>query len=151
MEDKETASNYIACARGLAMKRASLGLNVTPRELVYYTVRGINNQYKNICEILKTQREKFLEEIHEILKEHEKESQRRGNHLRESAYAIQKKNDKKCYIYKSDHIAKVCWNRKNYKEDHHKATNNNNRRDGKKNSDTSRGNAERKKSANSIE
>jgi len=91
IEDKETVNNYIA--RGLATKYASLSLNVTPRELVYYTVRKINNQYKDIREILKTQREKSLEEIYEILKEREKESQRRGNHLRETenVYAFQKK------------------------------------------------------------
>jgi len=101
---------------------------------------------------LKTQREKSLEEIHKILKEREKESQRRGSHLRETegAYAIQKKYDKRCYICgKSGHIAKLCWNRKNYKEDHHKSTNNN-RRDGKKDTDTNRGNTEKKKSASSI-
>jgi len=44
-------------------------LNVTSRKLVCYTVRGINNQYKDIRKILKTQREKSLEEVHEILKE----------------------------------------------------------------------------------
>ncbi|XP_032687577.1 uncharacterized protein LOC116851849 [Odontomachus brunneus] len=132
MEEKETVSNYIARARGLATKCASLGLNVTPRELVYYTVRGINNQHKDIREILKTQREKSLEEIHEILKE------------------LQRKNDKRCYnCGRSGHIAKLCWNRKNYKEDHHRATNNY-KRDGRKDNDTNRGITERKKSANSI-
>ncbi|XP_032689766.1 uncharacterized protein LOC116853021 [Odontomachus brunneus] len=152
MEEKETVSNYIARARGLATKCASLGLNVTPRELVYYTVRGINNQHKDIREILKTQREKSLEEIHEILKEREKEYQRRGSHIRETdgAYAVQRKNDKRCYnCGRSGHIAKLCWNRKNYKEDHHRATNNY-KRDGRKDNDTNRGITERKKSANSI-
>jgi len=113
---------------------------------------GINNQYKDIREILKTQWEKFLEEVHEILKECEKESQRRVNHLREteSVYAIQKKNDKRCYMLygKSGHIAKVCWNRKNYKENHHKTTNNN-RQNRKKDPDEP-GNAKRKKLANNI-
>nr|XP_012218879.1 PREDICTED: uncharacterized protein LOC105670114 [Linepithema humile] len=119
MEDKKTVSNYITRARGLFTKCASLGLNITPRELVYYTVRGINNHYEDIREILKTQREKSMEEVHKILKEHEKESQRRGSYLRETegAYTIQKKNDKRCYICgKSGHIAKICWNRKHYKE-----------------------------------
>ncbi|KAK2574862.1 hypothetical protein KPH14_013036, partial [Odynerus spinipes] len=68
MEEKEAVSDYIARARGLATKCMSLQLQVTPRELAYYTVRGINNQYKDIREILKTQRDKSLEEIQEILK-----------------------------------------------------------------------------------
>ena len=41
VKERESVSDYIARARGLATKCKSLRLEMTPRELVYYTVRGI--------------------------------------------------------------------------------------------------------------
>lgn len=38
MGDKETASDYIARARGMATKCKSLNVNISDRELVYYVV-----------------------------------------------------------------------------------------------------------------
>ncbi|GBN39024.1 hypothetical protein AVEN_58542-1 [Araneus ventricosus] len=41
INSNELANDYIARARGIATKCHSLGLDVSPRELVYYTVRGL--------------------------------------------------------------------------------------------------------------
>ena len=81
-----------------------------------------------------TRRQKFLEEIHEILKKREKESQCHGSgHLRktEGVYVIQKKNNKKCCICgKGDYLAKIYRHRKNHKEKNYKA-NSNTKREGR--------------------
>ncbi|KAK2578204.1 hypothetical protein KPH14_012815 [Odynerus spinipes] len=122
MAEKETVSDYIARARGIATKCASLELQVTPRELAYYTVRGINNQYKDIREILKTQRDKSIEEIQEILKEKEKEVNRRDSHFKDAegaAYAVRKENSnpRRCYeCGRIRHIAKACWYRRSERD-----------------------------------
>lgn len=115
-------------------------------------LRGINNNYKDIREILKTQREKSLEEIHEILKEREKEIQRRARgHLKEAegAYAIQRKGNRRCYTCgKGGHLAKVCWHRGSRKGETYKATNTYTRREGRKDSDVNRENTEKKSASN---
>ncbi|XP_043262478.1 uncharacterized protein LOC122403182 [Colletes gigas] len=113
MGDKETVGDYIARARGIATKCASLELQVTPRELAYYTVRGINNQYKDIREILKTQRDKSTEEIQEILKEKEKEVSRRDGYNKDTggvAYTVRKEqlNSKRCFeCGRIGHLARI--------------------------------------------
>jgi len=141
MGERESVSDYIARARGLVTKCASLGLEVSFRELAYYTVRGINNQYKDIREILKTQRDKSLEEIQEILKEKEKEILRkdgRRGETKNAAYVVQKGNIKRCYICgKPGHLAKKCWNRKGYKEAYH-ADDNYNKRNKQKGAETTK-------------
>jgi len=102
---------------------------------------------------LKIRRQKSLEEIHEILKKCEKESQRHGSgHLRETegVYAIQKKNNKKCCICgKGNCLAKIYRHRKNHKEENYKA-NFNTKREGRKDPDVNRENMEKKKSVNNI-
>ncbi|XP_055924564.1 uncharacterized protein LOC129956659 [Argiope bruennichi] len=71
MKNNESANDYVARARGIATKCHSLGLDVTPRELVYYTVRGLKGKFSKVREILKTQRDKSMDEILEILREEE--------------------------------------------------------------------------------
>ncbi|GBM30854.1 Retrovirus-related Pol polyprotein from transposon TNT 1-94 [Araneus ventricosus] len=50
--EKEKISDYIARARGLATKCASLGLDVTERELAFYVVRGLTGKYAKIRGIM---------------------------------------------------------------------------------------------------
>ncbi|GBN18731.1 hypothetical protein AVEN_77588-1 [Araneus ventricosus] len=69
--EKEKIWDYIARARGLATKCASLGLDVTERELEFYVVRGLTGRYAKLREILKTQREKSIDDLLEILREEE--------------------------------------------------------------------------------
>jgi len=105
--------------------------SVNPTFQVRWVIRSDSEQLPRDKRrmLLKTQQKKSLEKIHEILKAREKESQHRGGgHLGDTkgTYAIQKKNDKKCYICgQSDHPAKVCWHRKNHKEKNYKATSSN--------------------------
>jgi len=72
MMNKETISEYVSHARGLAIKCASAGLNISERQLVYNVVRGLHSKFSQIREILKTQQQKKLDEILEIIKEKEK-------------------------------------------------------------------------------
>ncbi|GFX13582.1 retrovirus-related Pol polyprotein from transposon TNT 1-94 [Trichonephila clavipes] len=46
-------------------------LDVSPRELVYHTVRGLDGKFSKVCEILKTKRKKPMEKILQILREEE--------------------------------------------------------------------------------
>ncbi|GBM07973.1 hypothetical protein AVEN_232405-1 [Araneus ventricosus] len=69
--EKEKISDYIARARGLATKCASLGLDVNERESAFYVLRGLTGKYAKIHEILKTQREKSIDELLETLREDE--------------------------------------------------------------------------------
>ncbi|GFV14364.1 retrovirus-related Pol polyprotein from transposon TNT 1-94 [Trichonephila clavipes] len=71
MKNGETVANYIARARGISTKCHSLGLDVSPRELVYHTVRGLNGKFSKVRDILKTQRGKSMDEILQILREEE--------------------------------------------------------------------------------
>ncbi|KAF8785244.1 hypothetical protein HNY73_010816 [Argiope bruennichi] len=71
MKNNESTNDYVARARGIATKCHSLGLDVTPRELVYYTVPGLKGKFSKVREILKTQRDKSMDEILEILREEE--------------------------------------------------------------------------------
>ncbi|XP_036142140.1 uncharacterized protein LOC118645371 [Monomorium pharaonis] len=120
MTDSKTITDYVSRARGLAMKCASSGLNTTERQVVYSVVRGLHNKFAQIREILKTQREKRLDENLEILKEKERELLKKNNgdkDNRESAYAAKnfrkKDNKKKCFVCgKIGHMAKHCFYRK---------------------------------------
>ncbi|GFT37379.1 retrovirus-related Pol polyprotein from transposon TNT 1-94 [Trichonephila clavipes] len=58
MKNSEPVGDYIARARGISTKCHSLGLDVSPRELVYHTDRGLNGKFSKVRDILKTQREK---------------------------------------------------------------------------------------------
>lgn len=76
MMDNETASDYISHAKGLSVKCASAGLNIS-EQLVYNVVRGLYNKYSQVREILKT-REKKLDEILEIIREKKREKQKKN-------------------------------------------------------------------------
>lgn len=118
MRSNETANDYIARAKGLAIKCKSLGLDVNDRELVFYSVRGLNDKFKSVREILKTQREKRIEEVLEIIREEEtlrNELPRTREDLPTTEVFYSKKNKKirLCYICrKPNHIAKNCYHRK---------------------------------------
>ncbi|GFV87647.1 retrovirus-related Pol polyprotein from transposon TNT 1-94 [Trichonephila clavipes] len=71
MKNGETVADYIARARGISTKCHSLGLGVSPRELVFHTVRGLNGKFSKVRDILKTQRGKSMDEILQILREEE--------------------------------------------------------------------------------
>ncbi|GFX78320.1 retrovirus-related Pol polyprotein from transposon TNT 1-94 [Trichonephila clavipes] len=71
MKNGETVADFIARARGISTKCHSLGLDVSPRELVYHTVRGLNGKFSKVRDILKTQRGKSMDEILQILREEE--------------------------------------------------------------------------------
>ncbi|GBO36847.1 hypothetical protein AVEN_97787-1 [Araneus ventricosus] len=58
----ESANDYIARARDIATKCHSLGLDVSPWELVYYTVRGLKRKFFKVRDLLKTQLDKSLAE-----------------------------------------------------------------------------------------
>ncbi|GFW48591.1 retrovirus-related Pol polyprotein from transposon TNT 1-94 [Trichonephila clavipes] len=68
MKNGETVADYIARARGISTKCHSLGLDVSPRELVYHTVKGLNGKFSKVRDILKTQRGKSMNEILQILR-----------------------------------------------------------------------------------
>lgn len=119
MTDKETASEYVSRARGLAIKCSSAGINVSERQLTYNVVRGLHNKFNQIKEILKTQRDKKLDDVLEVLKEKELELTKKGNNSnndQEVAFASSKhprrKNNKKCFVCgKLGHMAKECYHR----------------------------------------
>ncbi|GFU47773.1 retrovirus-related Pol polyprotein from transposon TNT 1-94 [Trichonephila clavipes] len=69
VKNGETVADYIARAWGISTKCHSLGLDVSPRELVYHTVRGLNGKFSKVRDILKTQRGKGMDEILQILRE----------------------------------------------------------------------------------
>ncbi|GFW25457.1 retrovirus-related Pol polyprotein from transposon TNT 1-94 [Trichonephila clavipes] len=119
MKNGETVADYIARARGISTKCHSLGLDVSPRELVYYTVRGLNGKFSKVREILKTQRGKSMDEILQILREEEATLnlpiKTRMNGINSEAFYCKRKNEKQtrlCYICrKSNHLAKDCYYR----------------------------------------
>ncbi|GFV84623.1 retrovirus-related Pol polyprotein from transposon TNT 1-94 [Trichonephila clavipes] len=69
MKNGETVGDYIARAWGISIKCHSLGLDVSPRELVYHTVRGLNEKFSKVRHILKTERGKSMDEVLQILRE----------------------------------------------------------------------------------
>ncbi|GFU34167.1 retrovirus-related Pol polyprotein from transposon TNT 1-94 [Trichonephila clavipes] len=118
MKNGETVADYIARARGISTKCHSLGLDVSPRELVYHTVRGLNGKFSKVRGILKTQRGKSMDEILQILREEEATLnlpiKTRMDGINEAFYC-KRKNEKQtrlCYICrKSNHLAKDCYYR----------------------------------------
>ncbi|GFU63371.1 retrovirus-related Pol polyprotein from transposon TNT 1-94 [Trichonephila clavipes] len=118
MKNGETVADYIARARGISTKCHSLGLDVSPRELVYHTVRGLNGKFSKVRDILKTQRGKSMDEILQILREEEATLnlpiKTRMDGINEAFYC-KRKNEKQtrlCYsCRKSNHLAKDCYYR----------------------------------------
>ncbi|GBM87054.1 hypothetical protein AVEN_117906-1 [Araneus ventricosus] len=70
INSNELANDYVSRARGIATKCHLIGLDVSPRELVYYTVRGLKGQFLKVRDILKTQHDS-VDEVLEILREEE--------------------------------------------------------------------------------
>lgn len=137
MTNTESVNEYISRARGLAVKCASAGLNIFDRQLVYNVVRGLHSKFNQTCKILKTQREKKLDDILEILREKEKELQEKsGSNGQETAYTSKHSKGfqkKKCYVCgKLGRMAKDCWHRKEYKQDQEKSVYNKNKKDSNK-------------------
>ncbi|GBN25648.1 Retrovirus-related Pol polyprotein from transposon TNT 1-94 [Araneus ventricosus] len=123
INSNELANDYIARARGIATKCHSLGLDVSPRELVYYTVRGLKGKFAKVQDILKTQRDKSIDEVLEILREEETSfnspsSTRAEGRSADVFYSRKSKNSgmRLCYVCRRpNHVAKDCFYR-NQKE-----------------------------------
>ncbi|GFX34333.1 retrovirus-related Pol polyprotein from transposon TNT 1-94 [Trichonephila clavipes] len=119
MKNDEPVGDYIAEARGISTKCHSLGLDVSPRELVYHTLRGLNGKFSKKRDILKTQREKTMEEVLQILREEETTSnlpiKTHIEGINAEAFYSRRKNGKQtrlCYICrKQNHQAKDCYYR----------------------------------------
>ncbi|GBO22173.1 Retrovirus-related Pol polyprotein from transposon TNT 1-94 [Araneus ventricosus] len=113
----ELANDYIARARGIATKCHSLGLDVSPRELVYYTVRGLKGKFAKVRDISKTQRDKSIDEVLEILREEEASfnspsSTRAEGRSADVFYSRKFKNSGRrlCYVCRRpNHVAKDCF------------------------------------------
>nr|GBN20086.1 Retrovirus-related Pol polyprotein from transposon TNT 1-94 [Araneus ventricosus] len=123
INSNESANDYIVRARGIATKCHSLGLDVSPRELVYYTVRGLKGKFAKVRDILKTQRDKSIDEVLEILREEETSfnspsSTRAEGRSADVFYSRKSKNSgmRLCYVCRRpNHVAKDCFYR-NQKE-----------------------------------
>ncbi|GBL88924.1 hypothetical protein AVEN_159015-1 [Araneus ventricosus] len=123
INSNELANGYIARARGIAAKCHSLGLDVSLRELVYYTVPGLKGKFVKVRDILKTQRDKFIDEVLEILREEETSfnspsSTRAEGTSTDVFYSRKYKNSgmRLCYVCRRpNHVAKGCFYR-NQKE-----------------------------------
>jgi hypothetical protein len=126
MKSNEASIDYVARARGIATKCQSLGLEISQRELSYYTVRGLRGKFGKIRDILKTQREKTMDEILEILREEESlhtspNIMRAEGTNAEVLYSRKNRNSTQrlCYICRRpNHLARDCFyrnkNSKNY-------------------------------------
>ncbi|GBO14245.1 hypothetical protein AVEN_236813-1 [Araneus ventricosus] len=125
----ELANDYIPRARGISTKCHSLGLDVSLRELVYYTVRGLKGKFVQVQDILKTQHDKSIEEILEILREKETSFNSPSSTRAEgtSAYSRKYKNSgmRLCYVCRRpNHVAKDCF----YRNQRESATSNQRRK-----------------------
>lgn len=103
---------------------------------MYNVVRGLHNKFNQIREILKTQREKKLDDILEVLREKEKELQKKnGGNGQEAAYISKHRKGfqkKKCYVCgKLGHIAKD-YHRKEHKPDQETSIYGKNKKDNNK-------------------
>ncbi|GFV83730.1 retrovirus-related Pol polyprotein from transposon TNT 1-94 [Trichonephila clavipes] len=119
MKNGGTVGDYIARARGISIKCHSLGLDVSPRELVNHIVRGLNGKFSQVRDILKTQRGKSMEEVFQILREEETTFnmpiKTRMDGINAEAFYPRRKSEKQtrlCYICrKPNHQAKDCYYR----------------------------------------
>ncbi len=91
----------------------SLGLEVSSRELVFYTVRGLKGKFSRVRKILKMQQDKSMDGILEILREEETTSKSQDSKQLEGTsvevfLSRKNKNTKTCYFCrKPGHIAKL--------------------------------------------
>ncbi|GBM62170.1 Retrovirus-related Pol polyprotein from transposon TNT 1-94 [Araneus ventricosus] len=123
INSNELANDYIARARDIVTKCHSLGLDVSFRELVYYTVRGLKGKFAKVRDILKTQRDKSIDEVLEILREEETSfnlpsSTRAEGTSADVFYSRKYKNSgmRLCYVCRRpNHVTKDCFYR-NQKE-----------------------------------
>ncbi|GFX64210.1 uncharacterized protein TNCV_1508271 [Trichonephila clavipes] len=119
MKNGKTVGDYIARARGISTKCHSLGLDVSPRELVYHTVRGLNGKFSKVRDILKTQKGKSTEEVLQILREEETTFnlpiKTRMDGINAEAFYSRRKNEKRTRLFyicrKANHQAKDCYYR----------------------------------------
>ncbi|KAF8795242.1 hypothetical protein HNY73_003114 [Argiope bruennichi] len=113
MKSNESANDYVARARGMATKYHSLGLDVTPRDIVYYTVHGLKGKSSKVREILKTQREKSMDEVLKILREEEHTCYLPTNTRAEGICCSRKNRNSGARLYYicrcPNHIAKDCF------------------------------------------
>ncbi|GBM66515.1 hypothetical protein AVEN_246919-1 [Araneus ventricosus] len=104
-------------------RKIDAGLDVSPRELVYYTVRGLKGKFVKVRDILKTQRDKSIDEVLEILREEETSfnspsSTRAEGTSADVFYSRKYKNSgmRLCYVCRQpNHVVKDCFYR-NQKE-----------------------------------
>ncbi|GBM55275.1 hypothetical protein AVEN_272345-1 [Araneus ventricosus] len=109
--------------RHLRMRMELNKIHVSPRELVYYTVRDLQGKFVKVRDILKTQRDKSIDEVLEILREEETSfispsSTRAEGTSADVFYSRKYKNFgmRLCYVCRRpNHVAKDCFYR-NQKE-----------------------------------
>ncbi|GFT43705.1 retrovirus-related Pol polyprotein from transposon TNT 1-94 [Trichonephila clavipes] len=119
MKYGETEGDYIARAWGISTKCHSLGFDVSPMELVYHTVRGLNGKLSKVRDILKTQRDKTMDEVLQIFREEETtfnlSTKTRMDEINAETFYSKRKNVKQmrlCYTCrKQGHQAKDCYYR----------------------------------------
>ena len=123
MKVNVSANDYIAHARGLSTKCRSLGQEIFSKDLVYYTSWELKGKFSKIREILKTQREKSIDEILEILRQEEMARCSQRSHMEgvNAGVFYSRKNQrpnsnvKLCYTYRPpNHLSKDCcyWHNK---------------------------------------
>ncbi|GBN54982.1 hypothetical protein AVEN_267611-1, partial [Araneus ventricosus] len=113
-------------------RKINAGLDVSPRELVYYTVRGLKGKFLQVRDILKTQHDMSIDEVLEIFREEETSfnspsSTRAEGTSADVFYSRKYKNSgmRLCYICRRpNHVAKECF----YRNQRESATSNQRRK-----------------------